>query len=269
MIRTRSLSAALPAALTAAVVLAGTAALLAGSPAGKANRLEPPQGAIAQMPVPPRGAPGAMLPDQTIVVNGLGTVEATPDRATITVGSQITRPTANDAQDRASRTMTQILNQITAVGIPRDRIRTIEINLYPQRRDSGEISGYQAVQRVMVTLDDLALVGRVLDAAVTGGANMLDGVTFTLRDPAASRTRALAAAIQDARSAANALATAAGLAAPRLVRIEEAGGGVPPPAAGIAAPSMAATSVLPGTLTVSGQIRAIFAFLARARAGPG
>ena len=74
MIRTRSLSAALPAALTAAVVLAGTAALLAGSPAGKANRLEPPQGASAQMPVPPRGAPGTLLPDQTIVVNGLGTV---------------------------------------------------------------------------------------------------------------------------------------------------------------------------------------------------
>jgi len=252
MIRTRPRSAALPAALIAAAVLVGTAALLATH-------------AAAQMPVPPRGGPGTLLPDQTIVVSGLGTVEATPDRAIIAVGFQITRPTANDAQERASRTMTQILDRVMALGIPRDRIRTVEINLYPQRRDSGEISGYQAIQRMTVTIDDLALVGRVLDAAVTAGANVLDGVTFTLRDPAASRTRALASAIQDARSAANALATAAGLTSPRLVRIEEAGGPTPPFSMPSAVPGRAATQapttpVLPGTLTINAQIRAIFAF---------
>ncbi|TMI79386.1 MAG: hypothetical protein E6H03_10350, partial [Bacillati bacterium ANGP1] len=68
MIKTRPLSAALFAALTAAVVLAGTAALLAGSPAARANRLEPPQGTVAQMPpMPSYGGPGA-IPDQTIWV---------------------------------------------------------------------------------------------------------------------------------------------------------------------------------------------------------
>ena len=263
MIKTRPLSAALFAALTAAVVLAGTAALLAGSPAARANRLEPPQGTVAQMPpMPSYGGPGAS-PDQTIWVNGHGTVEAMPDRAMITVGFQITRPTANDAQDRASRAMTQILEQIAAVGVPRERIRTIEINLYPQRRpQSDDISGYQAVQRVTVTLDDLALVGRVLDASVAAGANLLEGATFTLRDPAAARSRALAAAMQDARSAANALASAAGLTPPRLVRIQEVGGSAPPRAAGIHAPNIAmtATPVAPGTLSVSEQVMAIYRF---------
>ncbi|TMI91013.1 MAG: DUF541 domain-containing protein [Bacillati bacterium ANGP1] len=265
MLRTRSLSAPLPAALTAAAVLAGTAALLAGNAARGADRIDGWNigTAAAQAPMPPHGGPGPVPPDQTIMVSGQGTVEAMPDQAMITVGFQITRPTANDAQDRASRAMTQILEQIAAVGVPRERIRTIEINLYPQRRpQSDDISGYQAVQRVTVTLDDLALVGRVLDASVAAGANLLEGATFTLRDPAAARSRALAAAMQDARSAANALASAAGLTPPRLVRIQEVGGSAPPRAAGIHAPNIAmtATPVAPGTLSVSEQVMAIYRF---------
>ena len=241
----------------ARILVASLAAaiLLAGNPAGAAP-------ATAQTPVPAPGALGPIFPGQTIIVTGRGTVEAMPDRATVSVGSQITRPTAQDAQQRAGATMTQIIDRITALGIPRERIRTIEINLFPQRRPpSGEISGYQAVQRVTVTVDDLALVGRVVDAAVAGGATLLDGVTFALRDPAASRTRALAAAVQDARTTANALASAAGVTILRVVRIEEAGAGVPGPrVVGFQGAPEAATPVLPGTLTVNVQVRAVFAF---------
>src|SRR5205807_2088317 len=178
MLRTRSLSAPLPAALTAAAVLAGTAALLAGNAARGADRIDGWNigTAAAQAPMPPHGGPGPVPPDQTIMVSGQGTVEAMPDQAMITVGFQITRPTANDAQDRASR--------------------------------------------------------------------------------------ALAAAMQDARSAANALASAAGLTPPRLVRIQEVGGSAPPRAAGIHAPNIAmtATPVAPGTLSVSEQVMAIYRF---------
>lgn len=188
-------------------------------------------------------------------------MEAAPDRAIVTVGAQITRPTAQEAQERTSATMTQVLRQVTALGIPRERIHTVEINLFPQRRPpAGEISGYQAVQRAVVTVDDLALVGRVLDAAVTAGANLLDGVPFTLRDPAAARTRAFAAAVQDARATANALAAAAGVTVQRVVRIEEMGATIPVRGAALQTTPEASTPVLPGTLSVSAQVRVVFVF---------
>jgi uncharacterized protein YggE len=238
------------AALIAAAAVAGPSA--AGTPAS----------ALAPAPTPaiPAGA-GQGVPDQAIVVAGHGVVEAAPDRAIVTVGAQFTRPAAQEAQERTSAAMTQILQRVLALGIPRERIQTVEINLFPQHRpNSGEISGYQGVQRVTVAVDDLALVGRVLDAAVTAGANLLDGVTFTLRDPAASRVRAFAAAVQDARAAANALAAAAGLPTPRIVRIEEMGATAPVRMDAMGAAPMISTPVLPGTLSINAQVRVVFVF---------
>ena len=243
MNKTRTILAACIAAL-----------MLEGGPAGAAP-------ASAPSFVPAAGVPAPRLPAQSIIVTGRGTVEATPDRAIVTVGAQVTRPTAQEAQERTSATMTQVLRQVTALGIPRERIQTVEINLYPQRRpQSGEISGYQAVQRAAITVDDLALVGRVFDAAVTAGANLLDGVSFTLRDPSAARTHAFAAAVQDARATANALAAAAGVTVLRVVRIEEMGVSIPVRGRTLQAAPEATTPVLPGTLSVSVQVRAVFAF---------
>ena len=159
--------------------------------------------------------------------------------------------------------MTQVLRQVTALGIPRERLQTVEMNLIPQRRpSSGEISGYQSVQRITVAVDDLGLVGRVLDAAVASGANILDGVAFTVRDPAAYRMRASAAAVQDARASANALAAAAGLPTPRIARIEEIGATIPirGETLPMGAAPMVSTPVLEGMLSISAQVRVVFVF---------
>jgi uncharacterized protein len=229
------------------------ALVLVGSPAGAAPIFPP---------VPAPGGAAPTFPGQAIVVTGRGVAEAVPDRGVVTLGAQITRPTAQEAQERVSATMNQVLSKVTALGIPREHIQTVEINLFPQRRpSSGDITGYQAVQRVAVTVDDLALVGRIFDAAVTAGANLLDGVSFTLRDPAVYRTRAFTAAVQDARATAMALAAAAGVTISRVVRIEELGATVP----SVRGPMLQAapdttTPVLPGTLTVTVQVRAVFAF---------
>ena len=230
----------------AAALIAG--AVLAGRP-------------LAAAPIP-SPLPGAAVGGgrQVIAVTGTGAVEAAPDRAVVTLGVQETRPNAQDAQARANAAMTQILARLTGLGIPRDRIRTIELNLLPQRRTDGSITGYQAVQRISVTVDDLALVGRVFDAAVGAGANVLDGVSFTLRDPSAYRSRALAMAVQDARSSANALAGAAGVSISRVLRMEESGAQIPQPRNIAFAAPATPTPVLPGTLSVTVQVRVVYGF---------
>ena len=235
---------------TAAAVLLAVW-LLAGSPAGGAP-------VSAQAPTPSSIAvPRA--PAHIVVVIGQGTTEAVPDQALTTVGVQVTRPSAQEAQAVAGTAMNRVVQQIIALGIPRERLQTVEISLSPQHQpNSDQISGYSALQRIRATVDDLNLVGRVLDAAVSAGANLLDGVSFGLRDPAATRARALAAAVQDARATANALAGAAGIPNLRLVRLEEVSSGQPLRA--VFQVTSQTTPVLGGTLSINAQVRAVFAF---------
>jgi uncharacterized protein len=213
-------------------------------------------------PVPPPGPPVAG--ERTIVVTGDGSVDATPDRATVALSVIVLRPTAQEAQQQSAATMAQVVSKIVAAGIPQTSIRTTTVSLYPQRRPDqggpGPITGYQSFNRVIVTVDDISRVGQVIDAGVGAGANGVDSVNWSLRDATAYRTQALRIAVQNAQATANAIASAAGIGGLRLLRIEQVGA-VVFPRQGIGVMEAApATPVLPGTMPVSVQVRAVYDF---------
>jgi uncharacterized protein len=204
-------------------------------------------------------------PEQrTIVVTGDGTVEAVPDRAAITLAVTVVRPTAQDAQRQSAATMTQIVRQLLALGLPQSAIRTTTVSLVPQRRPQSEgvgpIVGYEADNRVAVTVDDISRAGQVIDTGVAAGANGVDSLNWELRDPSVPQAQALRIAVQNAQATASAIAAAAGVTGLRLIRIEEVGA-TPVPRLGFAVAQVAAaTPVLPGTLPVSAHVRAVYAF---------
>jgi uncharacterized protein YggE len=217
----------------------------------------------AQTPPLP-GPGGPAIRERTIVVTGEGSVEATPDRATVALSVTVQRPAARDAQQQSAATMAQIVRAIVAVGIPQNAIHTSTVSLYPQHRPDagggGPVIGYQAMNRVVVTVDDISRVGQVIDAGVGAGADGIDSLNWSLRDPTAARAQALRLAVQNAHTTAAAIASAAGAGNIRLVRIEQTSAVVyPRPAVGVmqAAP---ATPVLPGTMPVDAQVRAVYAF---------
>ena len=205
--------------------------------------------------VPARAAGGA---SHLIVVTGEGSVEAAPDEAMLTVGVQTVRKTAQDAQSGTNTVIDEVIGRIAALGIPRDRMRTSGVELSPQRGSggTGPITGYAATNRVTITVDDLGMAGRIVDAAVGAGANELQGLSFGLRDSSGARTRALRLAVQNAQATASALAAAAGAGPIHLVRIEQAGT-VAPPRFAVMAES---APVLPGTITVTANVRVTYAF---------
>jgi uncharacterized protein YggE len=220
-----------------------------------------PGSSLAQTaPLPPRPPADA---SRVITVTGQGSVDAVPDEATVALGVQITRPSAQEAQEQAGAVMDQIVRKVTALGVAPEHIRTSMVDLAPVRRpESAQVTGYQATDRIVATIDDLRLVGRVIDAATSAGANSIDGLAFGLRDPSPYRARALRIAVQNARATAAAIAAAAGVSQLRLQRIDEIGPAVPPRAVTVfAAPAAApGTPVVPGTLPVAAQVRAVYAF---------
>ena len=73
-----------------------------------------------------------------------------------------------------------------------------------------QFGNYQARSLLRVTVRDTARAGEIVDALVKAGASLLSGFSYHAGDEAAARRAALEAAARDARSKAEALATAAG-----------------------------------------------------------
>ena len=200
---------------------------------------------------------------RTIVVTGAGTVTASPDQATVVLGAETIRQTAQDAQAANSAVMAQVVRQLTALGIPADQLRTTGVTLTPQRQpgsENGAITGYAAANQIAVTVNDLRLTGRVIDTGVGAGANQVAGLSFGLRAPGADSARALRLAVQNAQATAATLAQAAGVGPIHLMRLEELSATAPVARVMVQAAQPVETPVLPGTVSVTMTVRAVYGF---------
>ncbi len=116
---------------------------------------------------------------------------------------------------------------------------------------------------MLVTVRDLAVLGAVIDGALTAGATSLDGLAFRVEDPREPERAARVAAVAEARQRADVLAEAAGVTIAAVGDIVE--GGVPPTwpqpkaarammATDMATPVEAGTTEIAVTVTVTFRI---------------
>lgn len=217
--------------------------------------------AVAQVPI------GPMEGRNQVITTGQGQVEVTPDQAIVTVGAQIQRPSANEAWTETSRIGNQILARLQQIGVRKEQLRTSGVQLFPTyaRVDPGvpsQPTSYRGTYTVIVTLDEMNLIGRVLDASVEAGANTVFGISFGLKDVSKARKEALAKAVREAREKADAIAQAAGLQLHGIERILESNIFVQPPFARgqVAVPVPAPIQIEPGIVTVSAQVTVVFGF---------
>jgi len=201
-------------------------------------------------------------PQRTVKVTGSAIIRSQPDEATISIGVQTRDRTANQAlRDNAAK-MAKAINAVIATGVSRSDIATSFISLNPNYDSSGRtVDSYIAMNQVEVTVRDLTKVGQVIDRAVAAGANLTSGITFKLSEQNKGRADALAAAVQDARSQAEALVKAAGASLGQVVSIEQDSSALPPPIlderakAALASP----TPVLPPTLESQVSVTVVWA----------
>lgn len=149
-----------------------------------------------------------------ISVSGEGTVEAQPDRATISVGVVTREKNPSAVQAANAKAASSVINSIVALGIERRNISTGNYSFNPVYRhtDNGKriLEGYEATNSVTIIVDDLSLVGKIIDAALNHGANRVNSLNFGLRDKAAYQDQALRLAVLDAKRKAEVAAAALG-----------------------------------------------------------
>jgi hypothetical protein len=196
----------------------------------------------------------------TVVVSGEGIVIAVPDQAWVRVGAESRSKNSKEAQSRNAEAMTAVQQKMTALGIPKDAVRTIAIDLqleYDYANGRQTPRGYVARNTIEVRVDDFSKVGEVLDAAVGSGATNLHGLRFDVKRRETLEREAMQLAVANALGRAEALAAGAKRTIDRVLRIEESfsGRGEVPVMAMRMKAEDAGTPVAAGELEIRAQVR--------------
>jgi uncharacterized protein YggE len=201
-------------------------------------------------------------PVSSIRVSAEARVSAKPDRAQVDVGVSTHAPSSQQAANDNARQVDAVLTAVRKA-TPQAQLKTVNYSINPtyQYHPTGEpptATGFDASNIVQVTLDDLAQVAGVIDAAAQAGANQIRGVQFMLRDEEAARAEALRQAAGRARAQADVLAAALGLRVVRVLAAEEGADGGPPVRPMVMARTASLqgvpTQVESGTLDVSAEV---------------
>jgi uncharacterized protein len=223
--------------------------------------------------------PGTVLAQQpteaprTLSVNAVGLIEREPEMGVIVLAVESEAPTARAAAEANAARMTQLTAALRRAGVPDRSIRTLSYELRPEysREDRGRepprIVAYRAINMVQATVDTVARMGGIIDAAIGSGANRVSSIQFRLRDPHAAHIEAVSQAMRNARREAEAIAEAAG---ERLgpAHTINTGGYMPRPQPAYArADVMMAeameTPIEGGTLTVIANVNVVYRLLDR------
>jgi uncharacterized protein YggE len=195
---------------------------------------------------------------QSITVSGNGSVSATPNQAVFTFGVSTQGKTAVQALEANSAEMRKLIDALKAAGIPAESLQTSWISLSPLTSNQGDvIVGYDASNSVTATIANLGRAGEIVDAAVAGGANQVEGPNLTVSDQDAFSQEALKAAIADARVKGQTLAEASGLHLGAVSSVEETGN-TPTPVRFAADSSAPSTPIQAGTQQITASVTVVF-----------
>ena len=160
-------------------------------------------------------------------------MSAKPDRAEINIGVVTHGATAATSSQLNAQDTSQVMTSLKRVVGSGGELKTANYSVSPEyeypEKGKPKLNGYRTNNTVVVTLNDLSLLGSVIDNSVSSGANEITGISFTLRDDAAVRSQALAEAAEKARANAEAIARALGLRVVSVLSGEStASGGIHP-----------------------------------------
>jgi uncharacterized protein YggE len=226
----------------------------------------------ATMSAPLVAQTGAGSPAQ-VVTTGVGEAHVTPDRATIMIGVQTRASTAAAAGAENARKQKAVLDTMKALGLAADQLSTANYNVWPEMapttptNQTPRVIAYTVSNDVRVDVRRIEDVGKLIDAALTKGANEISSLQFTSSKADSARRAALAEAVENARADAEALARAAGGSLGQLIEISTASTPVRPIAFDarmtMAAKVAVPTPIEPGEQTVNATVTVRWAFVSR------
>lgn len=170
-------------------------------------------------------------PDHAVVMaRGDAEVTLAPDRATVFITVRTVAEKPDQASTRNRAAAEAVTDALEALGL--DSLRSTGVRVGPNREYTPEgpkDDGYFAERGLRASTDDLAEVGKIIEAAVGAGATQIDNVSYSSSEEEKARREALAKAVENARADARAVAAAAGGRLGAVVLVSTEGVNVPRP----------------------------------------
>jgi uncharacterized protein YggE len=194
-----------------------------------------------------------------VQASGTATIYITPNQAMISLSVVTQAQTADAASSQNATQVSNVEAQLMGLLGPNANIITISYVLspvynYPQ---GGQplLTGYTATNTIQVTLTNLTLVGKVIDAAIQAGANQVTGLQFGLQNSDAANQQALQAAVAEAKGNATAMAAGLGMHIGTVqVLLQGTSGGVVPVVGVATAAGATTTPIQAGPLSISATV---------------
>lgn len=158
-------------------------------------------------------AQAATVDDRSVSVDGSSTLKVAPDKATINVSIETTDKDAKVASSKNATIMSKIQKDIMALAIPKDKIKTLNYNLSPKydyNDGKQKLVGYTVSNEIMISVENIDMVGTVIDTAINAGATNVNSIDFGLKDDQMYKDKALQQAVLDAKRKAEVVANTLG-----------------------------------------------------------
>ncbi|MEW9700363.1 SIMPL domain-containing protein [Paenibacillus sp. SI8] len=202
-------------------------------------------------------------------VTGEGTVSTAPNRAIIVLGVITESPSLATAQSENASTVTNVINALLRLNIPREQIQTVTYRIeiqYNYEHGTQTLRGYRVTHQIQLTIDRVELTGLVVDTAVKSGANIVSSIRFTTANPEIYYNQALSIAIQNAENKGNTITRTLGVTLVRTpIKITEETRVIEPAipfqASLLAESAAAPTPIQPGELEIRAEVRVQYTFL--------
>lgn len=162
-----------------------------------------------------------------LVVKGEASIFKPADQMEATVGVVTSDENSTLALNQNNQYIHQIIANLKAIGLEdaefqtgRFHIRPIyEKSLKDESEEKIKIARYEVINSIQIKTQQIALADTILRSAVQGGANQVDSVLFSLKNPQSYREEVIKLATQNALLDASALSNAAGVRLKRILRI--------------------------------------------------
>jgi uncharacterized protein YggE len=170
---------------------------------------------------------------RTITVSGAGEASIAPDMARLNMSVIERADTTAAVQQQTAGVTNAVLKLLDQLGIDRKQINTTGASVRPDYRwnrttEQQELRGYIGERRIEVELRDLDKLAQLIEGAIKAGVNNVSPPALDTTVRRETHRQALAAAVDDARANAAALADSLGVQLGAVVTVNAAGTTPPP-----------------------------------------
>ena len=204
-----------------------------------------------------------------IWVTGQGETVVVPDLALLSLGIEAQADTVSEAQGQAIEAMDRVMEALRDNGVGEKDIQTQRFSIYPVTKwirdeDEEEITGYRVTNIVLAKIREVDEAGAIIDAVAQAGGDYtrIQGISFTIDDPAPYYEEARTKALEDAENKAEQLADLAGVRLGKPTYISEGAIYQPPISReDMAAVPGAVTPISPGELEITLNVQVAYAIV--------